>query len=65
MFQFAGKTKDKIILGIDPGTNITGYGLSVLQEPKPELIAVGVIVYRNITTITLNEAYFRKDHCYY
>lgn len=44
MFQvLQGKTKDKIILGIDPGTNITGYGLIRIAGAEPELIAVGVI----------------------
>lgn len=35
--------KEKIILGIDPGTNIMGYGLLRVTGNKPELIAMGVI----------------------
>ncbi len=35
--------KDKIILGIDPGTNITGYGVIRASGQKPEMIAIGVI----------------------
>ena len=35
--------KEKIILGIDPGTNIMGYGLLRVAGTKPELIAMGVI----------------------
>ncbi len=34
---------DKIILGIDPGTNVMGYGLLGVKSKKPEMIAMGVI----------------------
>lgn len=35
--------KETIILGIDPGTNITGYGVISISGNKPEMIAIGVI----------------------
>lgn len=35
--------EDKIILGIDPGTNIMGYGLIHVKGSKIELIAMGVL----------------------
>jgi len=35
--------KERIILGIDPGTNITGYGLIKTVGPDPELITIGSI----------------------
>ena len=35
--------KDRIILGIDPGTNMMGYGLLHVQNNKPSLIALGVL----------------------
>ena len=35
--------KDRIILGIDPGTNIMGYGLLQIKNNKPSLIALGVL----------------------
>jgi crossover junction endodeoxyribonuclease RuvC len=35
--------KEKIILGIDPGTNIMGYGLITTDGLRMELIALGVI----------------------
>lgn len=35
--------KERIILGIDPGTNITGYGIIRIQGNEPELIAIGTI----------------------
>jgi crossover junction endodeoxyribonuclease RuvC len=34
---------DKIILGLDPGTNIMGYGLIGVVNKQPKLINVGVI----------------------
>ncbi len=34
---------DKIILGIDPGTNIMGYGLIHIKGAKMELIVMGVL----------------------
>ena len=35
---------DKIIIGIDPGTNVMGYGILGVRQRKPELIAMGVIM---------------------
>ena len=35
--------KEKIILGIDPGTTIMGYGVLRITGTKPEMIAMGVI----------------------
>ncbi|HOU96794.1 MAG TPA: crossover junction endodeoxyribonuclease RuvC [Bacteroidales bacterium] len=35
--------KEKIILGIDPGTSITGYGIISASESGPRLITLGVI----------------------
>lgn len=34
---------DKIILGIDPGTNIMGYGLISIKKKKISLLAMGAI----------------------
>lgn len=34
---------DKIIIGIDPGTNVMGYGLLGILNRKPKMIAMGVI----------------------
>lgn len=36
-------TKERIILGIDPGTSITGYGLIKVSGRDPELITIGSI----------------------
>ncbi len=35
--------KERIILGIDPGTSITGYGLIKISGQDPELITIGSI----------------------
>lgn len=37
------KSKERIILGIDPGTTITGYGVIKTSGTTPELIAIGAI----------------------
>ena len=34
---------DRIIIGIDPGTNVMGYGILGINKKKLELIAMGVI----------------------
>ncbi len=34
---------DKIIIGIDPGTNVMGYGILGIKAKKPSLIAMGVV----------------------
>src|SRR6478736_1399029 len=35
--------KEKIILGLDPGTNVMGYGLILVRKPKIDLLQFGVI----------------------
>jgi crossover junction endodeoxyribonuclease RuvC len=37
------KEWDRVILGIDPGTNVMGYGLLGVKGKKPVMIAMGVI----------------------
>ena len=37
------QARERIILGIDPGTNITGYGVIKAIGTVPELIAIGAI----------------------
>ncbi|MBD5219042.1 MAG: crossover junction endodeoxyribonuclease RuvC [Bacteroidales bacterium] len=39
----AVKQADRIILGIDPGTNIMGYGILGVYGGKPRMIAMGLI----------------------
>lgn len=36
-------TKDQTIIGIDPGTNIMGYGLLRIKNGKPKMIALGIL----------------------
>lgn len=37
------KAFEKIIIGIDPGTNVMGYGLLGIMNRRPKMIAMGVI----------------------
>ena len=39
----AVKDAERIIIGIDPGTNLMGYGILGVKAAKPYLIAMGVI----------------------
>lgn len=34
---------DRIIIGIDPGTNVMGYGILGVKGKTPEMIMMGVI----------------------
>ena len=34
---------DRVIIGIDPGTNVMGYGVLGIKGKKPQLIAMGVV----------------------
>lgn len=44
MTETSNKTDwDKIIMGVDPGTNIMGYGILGVRGKKPAMIALGVI----------------------
>lgn len=38
-----GSEWDKIIIGIDPGTNVMGYGILGVKGKNPSMIAMGVI----------------------
>ena len=40
--------KDKIILGIDPGTNILGYGVICVDNKGPHYVDMGVFDLRKI-----------------
>ncbi|MFC0264329.1 crossover junction endodeoxyribonuclease RuvC [Fontibacter flavus] len=42
-------SKEKIILGIDPGTNVMGYGLILVEGNKYSLIQFGVIHLKKYT----------------
>ena len=43
-FRIQGMIKEKIILGIDPGTTVMGYGVLKIVDNKPSLLAMGVLV---------------------
>lgn len=44
------EAKEKIILGIDPGTNVMGYGLILIEGQKYSLIQFGVIHLKKYST---------------
>ena len=50
---------EKIILGIDPGTNIMGYGLLKVVDNKARLITMGVIDLRKFS-----DQYMKLGHIY-
>ncbi len=43
MIEEKVKKADRIIIGIDPGTNIMGYGILGIYGKKPAMIAMGLI----------------------
>ncbi|MGI6219280.1 MAG: crossover junction endodeoxyribonuclease RuvC [Bacteroidaceae bacterium] len=45
--------KERIILGIDPGTNVMGYGLLRIEGTRPSLITMGVIDLRKCSDVYL------------
>ena len=50
---------EKIILGIDPGTNIMGYGLIKVKDNKAEMISMGVIDLRKFA-----DSYLKLGHIF-
>lgn len=50
---------EQIILGIDPGTNLMGYGVLKIKGNKVEMLAMGVIDLR-----TIGDPYLRLGHIF-
>lgn len=46
-------TSERIILGIDPGTNVLGYGLLEIRGREAQMMAMGVIDLRRVTDVYL------------
>ena len=44
---------DRIILGIDPGTNVLGYGLVAVSGKQTHMLAMGVIDLRKVSDVYL------------
>lgn len=51
---------DKVILGIDPGTNLMGYGVLQITDSHPSVLAVGVIDLRKYANHYLKLAHIRQ-----
>lgn len=43
MMQKDKDSKEKIILGVDPGTTVMGYGILLIKKNRPEILQYGVI----------------------
>ena len=52
--------REKIILGIDPGTNLMGYGVLCVRGVKPEMVAMGVIDLRKYSNHYLKLKYIHE-----
>lgn len=52
--------KDKVILGIDPGTNLMGYGVLHIINSKPQVVTLGVIDLRKYSNHYLKLAHIRE-----
>lgn len=53
------KTTERIIMGVDPGTNVMGYGVIKVVGSKAQMVAMGVI-----DMIKMNDPYLRLGHIY-
>lgn len=47
---------DKIIMGIDPGTNVLGYGVLGITGKKPEMVVMGVVALSKL------ESHYKRLH---
>ena len=54
---------EKIILGIDPGTNIMGYGVLKVMDRKVEMMTMGVIDLRKFGDGYLKLGHIFADTC--
>lgn len=52
--------KDKVILGIDPGTNLMGYGVLQIIDSKPHVMTLGVIDLRKYANHYLKLAHIHQ-----
>lgn len=52
--------KDKVILGIDPGTNLMGYGVLQIVDSKPHVVTLGVIDLRKYANHYLKLAHIHQ-----
>ena len=52
--------KDKVILGIDPGTNLMGYGVLHIVDSKPQVVSLGVIDLRKYANHYLKLAHIHE-----
>lgn len=53
MQQSNPSSPERIILGIDPGTNVLGYGVLAVQGKQAKMLAMGVIDLRKVADVYL------------
>lgn len=58
--MMAQAPKEQIILGIDPGTTIMGYGILRVLDKKPEMIAMGIVDLRKFANHYLKLRYIHE-----
>ena len=60
-------TKDRVILGIDPGTIVMGYGVLTIEGNKPKLEAMGILQLNKYEDqrIRAKSVETKKDACNY
>lgn len=59
MCNFVAGMKEKVILGIDPGTNIMGYGLLKIIDGKAQMMTMGIIDLRKA-----GDSYLKLGHIF-
>ena len=52
--------RDKVVLGIDPGTNLMGYGVLHIINSKPNVLTLGVIDLRKYANHYLKLAHIHE-----
>jgi crossover junction endodeoxyribonuclease RuvC len=57
--QITSSQGEKIILGIDPGTSVLGYGIIKVQKDQVHILQYGVL---NLSKYTTQGAKFLKIH---
>ena len=58
-YSYLCKIMEKVILGIDPGTNIMGYGVIKVTDGRAEMVTMGVIDLRKF-----GDGYLKLGHIF-
>ena len=58
--KFALMNVEKIILGIDPGTSVMGFGIISVEKGKMKLVAIDELVMKKAVSYTHLDVYKRQ-----